>query len=80
MHKRIKANEIAYIDSSDMRAYSKKKSYQFEADQDKTPIEIWLERVKRNLVTVRKVYFSQREPKYLYPRNNRTFTNTSVDE
>lgn len=47
-----KASQIGYLDSSNMGAIKLPKM-SFDVDDERTPIEVWLDRVQRNLVVVR---------------------------
>lgn len=58
----LKSSQIAYLDSSRIGGMDNNKNRNSKGhlleDDDRTPIEVWLDRVQRNLVVVRKEYFS----------------------
>ena len=65
---------MAYLDSNNIGGYDEDENGIFESkrttyeDDDRTPIEIWLDLVKKNLVKVRKNYFGSRLPKFIIKR------------
>lgn len=38
-------------------------------EDEKTPTEIWLEQIRKNLIVMRRDYMSDRVPKYLFVKN-----------
>ena len=70
MSKRIRASQISYFDSK-IIMWDKEKSNSTVSVADdsqsfeKTPIEILLEKITRNLYVLRRDYMGNRTPKYL---------------
>ena len=64
MSKRIRASQISYFDSK-IIMWDKEKVADDGQSFEKTPIEILLEKITRNLYVLRRDYMGNRTPKYL---------------
>ena len=70
MSKRIRASQISYFDSKiimwDKEKFNSTVSVADDGQSfEKTPIEILLEKITRNLYVLRRDYMGNRTPKYL---------------
>lgn len=65
MFDKRRTSQIAYIDST-MMGYGSREGLNPDEDDNRTPIEKWLDRVTRNLDVVRKNYYGDRKPKYMH--------------
>ena len=67
---KLKAADISYFDShlleGAINISNKPKKLPHERLEDeKTPTEIWLEYIKKNIIVLRRDYFSNRVPRFL---------------